>query len=487
MKSILILLTFFPFLIYGQDCDCESSFNWMKKTFEENDAGFQYIIDIKGEQAYAAHNEVYADKISEVSDLSECASIMNEWFKFFRKGHVYVDYLGESNSTSNEITEDDSRKKKEIYKLNDIEKFKKNLDQKEESNIEGIWQTSSYTIGIKREANTYIGFIIESEAEEWKKDEVKLKIFKEGESFSSIFYKRDGSPVESEKVALIGKNNLQLGNVFLSRVYPQMKDDASGSLYVRAMKTSSPFMERLNETTLYLRVPSFMADQQKDIDSVLLANRDKILSTENLILDIRYGTGGVDRAYSKLIPFLYTNPIRTVTPDHYSTPLNNQRMLDFSKNEGIAKLYNITFNEEERKEFKKQYDTLSQHIGEFVNLFESEIFVEKLDTVYEYPKNVAIVHNQNNGSSDEQFLLSAKQSTKVKLFGTTTHGVLDISNLNLVYSPCENFMLQYGLTKSRRIPEMTIDNIGIQPDYYITPEIPEYEWIPFVVDVLNEQ
>ena len=97
------------------------------------------------------------------------------------------------------------------------------------------------------------------------------------------------------------------------------------------------------------------------------------------------------------------------------------------------------------------------------------------------------MHNQNNGSSDEQFLLSAKQSTKVKLFGTTTHGVLDISNLNLAYSPCENFMLQYGLTKSRRIPEMTIDNIGIQPDYYITPEIPEYEWIPFVVDVLNEQ
>jgi len=152
----------------------------------------------------------------------------------------------------------------------------------------------------------------------------------------------------------------------------------------------------------------------------------------------------------------------------------------------MAKLFNITFNEEERKEFKRQYDTLSQHIGEFVNLFESKVIVEKLDTVYQYPKNVAVVHNHNNGSSDEQFLLSVKQSKKVKLFGTTTYGILDISNLNIVYSPCENFLMQYGLTKSRRIPGMTIDNIGVQPDYYINSEIPEQEWIPFIVEILNQ-
>ena len=486
MKSILILLTFFPFVIYGQDCDCESSFNWMKKTFEENDAGFQYIIDIKGKQAYAAHNEVYIDKIKETSNLSECASIMNEWFKFFRKGHVSVQYLGNPESSSNESAGDDKSKAKERYAVKDIEQFKKYLDQKQESNIEGIWQTSSYTIGIKRESNSFIGFIIDSEADEWKKDEVKLKIFVEGESLSSIFYLRDGSPVESERVALLSKNDLQLGRTVLSRIYPQIEDADANSLHVRAMISSSPFMEQLNETTLYLRVPSFNADQEKDIDSVLLANRDQILSTENLILDIRNGTGGVDRVYSELMPFLYTNPIRTITPDHYSTPLNNQRMLDFSKNEGMAKLFNITFNEEERKEFKRQYDTLSQHIGEFVNLFESKVIVEKLDTVYQYPKNVAVVHNHNNGSSDEQFLLSVKQSKKVKLFGTTTYGILDISNLNIVYSPCENFLMQYGLTKSRRIPGMTIDNIGVQPDYYINSEIPEQEWIPFIVEILNQ-
>ena len=37
-----------------------------------------------------------------------------------------------------------------------------------------------------------------------------------------------------------------------------------------------------------------------------------------------------------------------------------------------------------------------------------------------------------------------------------------------------------------RIPEMTIDDKGIQPDYYIDKEIPKYEWIKYVADILNE-
>lgn len=34
---------------------------------------------------------------------------------------------------------------------------------------------------------------------------------------------------------------------------------------------------------------------------------------------------------------------------------------------------------------------------------------------------------------------------------------------------------------------MAIDNIGVQPDYYIDEEIPEYKWIDFVSKILNDQ
>jgi hypothetical protein len=56
-----------------------------------------------------------------------------------------------------------------------------------------------------------------------------------------------------------------------------------------------------------------------------------------------------------------------------------------------------------------------------------------------------------------------------------------------VPSPCNEFELGYGLSKSYRIPDMAIDGKGIQPDYYIDNTIPDYKWVEFVNDVLNEK
>ncbi|QNK61128.1 hypothetical protein H7F33_11115 [Pedobacter sp. PAMC26386] len=102
-----------------------------------------------------------------------------------------------------------------------------------------------------------------------------------------------------------------------------------------------------------------------------------------------------------------------------------------------------------------------------------------------YPSNVAIMINENNASIAEQFLLEAKQSKKVKLFGANTFGALDISNMAFVMSPCKEFELGYSLSESFRIPDFMIDNVGLQPDYYIDKSIPQYKWINFVQQILE--
>jgi len=293
---------------------------------------------------------------------------------------------------------------------------------------------------------------------------------------------RNFSPAISEDVKLLGDNFLQIGQQTLKRLKPFFTPDPLVENYFKSINSPNPFMEELNATTLYLRIPSFDMENKSAIDKVLAENKEKILKTENLIIDLRNNGGGADGSYYELLPFLYTNPIRTVGVELLSTTQNNQRFLDFAtKSE-----YQEYFDEPTRQQFKEAYEMMQTRLGEFVNLSEAIVQITQFDTVHEYPKNVGIIINEGNASTTEQFLLAAKQSKKVKLFGATTWGALDISNMYSVDSPCEEFRLWYCLSRSMRIPNMAIDDIGLQPDYYLDKTIPQYKWVEFVNDILNQ-
>ena len=470
---MLVLIYNFSF---AQNCNCKTNFEWMKKTFEENDAGFQYIIDLKGKEAYQNNNQIILQKIKAIKKTEDCTKALYEWLTFFRKGHIAIRKLDINSINSQKSVKE--TKNENWQTLNaDVQEFEKYLTSKKETDFEGIWQTNPYKIGIKKIADSYLGFIIESGNASWKKGQIKIRLSDK----NGTFYLRDKSPEDFTNPNLLGKNYLQLGNFTLKRLNPKYETEKDIEQYFNLMSIDKPFIEELNKTTLIFRIPSFDGSQRKIIDSVIAINKEKILKTENLIIDLRNNGGGSDSSYNEILPFLYTNPTRGIGVELLSTKLNNQRMLDFINKPEFG------FDDEGKKWAKESYDKLERQIGEFVNLDSTTVSISKLDKIYPYPKNVGVIINKGNASTTEQFLLEAKQSKKVKLFGTTTFGALDISNMNFVKSPCNEFELGYCLSKSYRIPNMTIDSKGIQPDYYIDENIPKYKWIEYVNRILNEK
>jgi len=476
-----VFIFIFSYNLQAQNCNCAENLKWVKKIIEENDAGFQYALDQKGQEAYQAHNVKIEQKLAGIKSNLDCTKLLSEWLQFVRKGHLSINridgkdvdslvseagFISKSNHPTVSISEDE---------------FKNYLTIKKEQNLEGIWDSPPYKVAIKKYPEGYKGIIVSSTADNWMSGDVKFTL--NNELSEGIYYLRDKTPEKISSTLPIGKNMFQLGNYLYTKIYPIVENTPLEADFVKSYSTDKPYLQKINAKTILLRIPSFNGRQKQTIDSLIAVHRPQLEKIENLIIDIRNNGGGSDGSYAEIIPLLYTNPIRTIGVTFYSTKLNNQRMLDFCKN---YKEYGI--DPREVPFYRAAYDSLNNHLGEFVNLMPNRKLV-RIDSGYStlpYPKQVAIIINGGNGSTAEQFLLEAKQSKKVKLFGTTTSGVLDISNMYFVESPCKEYRLGYALSKSYRIPNMAIDNKGIQPDYYIDQTIQNPEWVEYARKILED-
>jgi len=478
--SLIILMILIPSINYSQNCDCPSNLKWLIKTFEKNDAGFQYIIDKKGKEYYTYFTNEKLKEAEKIDNVIECNKLLNLWLSFFRKGHIGV-------------TLNNHKKEKKVEYLYDSininqREFRKYIKKSKNTKFEGVWNISPfYTIGIiadtKSKVNKYIrkyiGFIIDSNTKSWKRNQIKLEIFKSqiDSSYMMKYYTGDHSLQRFYNIDFLGKNYIKSGFIFLEKKFPKPTVTIS-EFEIKSFKNQFPFSLEISNNTMYLRIPSFRIQQKKKIDSVIFSNFDKFTSHKNLIIDIRNNGGGSDLSYDGILPLLYTNPIRIVLVKYLSTELNLKSLLNILNDKKVDK---------ETKEYvKKISDKMKNNLNKFISISDSEVVERKFDTIYKYPQKVAILVNKNCGSSSEQFVYEARQSYKVKIMGTSTFGAIDVSNMaSTVFSTDDRFTLWYATSISYRIPDLIADDIGFPPDYYFDKTIKIYEWIDKTIKILN--
>ncbi len=470
-KKLFKLLLLIPLFSFSQNCDCTSNLKWVKETFEENDAGFKYALVKRGKENYIKHNLSFIKRAEKTLSITDCEKIVKEWLSFFRKGHKDFFIINRKNDINLQ-----EKRHESVPNIN-IKEFKKYLLSKKEIDYEGIWQSEPYTVAIKNTHDIYKAIVTNVSSGNWSAGELKFYINPDS---SGVYYMGDYSEYTFNKIQYIDKQVLNIDGIIFKRTFPESKSlNSNAQRYLELINASDPSIRKINNDTYLFRIPSFDLNQKEAIDSLISKHLDEITSNKNLIIDLRGNTGGANKSFTKLLPILYTNPIKTIYWEHLSTELNNKRWREWLKNPNLSK---------DGKTFLTNVNNkLKNKLGEFVYIYDndgSEIFKQNFQ--YKKLKNIAILIDKHNASTTEQFLLSAKQSKKVKLYGETTFGALDISEMNQIKSPDGNFMLSYCLTKSLRLPSFPIDNIGIQPDYFLDNSVLPYNWINYVIDNLKE-
>lgn len=127
---------------------------------------------------------------------------------------------------------------------------------------------------------------------------------------------------------------------------------------------------------------------------------------------------------------------------------------------------------------------LKENLGKFVVYpDEKRISTVERTLAKNGPKQVVILANKKVGSAAESFLITAKQSKKVKIMGTPTYGGLDYASVRETDFDCLGLSFYMPTNRSARLPEYPIDNIGIQPDIYLDSAVDD--WTQFAVEYLE--
>lgn len=441
-------------------CDCPKLLNLVIDKVENEYPGFW--DKTKDTTAYNQFkNEL--KKSAQTAIKTNCGDLLNQYCIYFKDRHLG---LYKKIITDKKRTEISS----EIFDY-DVTKFNKYLTGKP-FELEGVWKSGGYMVGIKKQNDSYIGFVIKSENPSWKENEIKFKLL---DNNKAEYHMGDHSEVNKTYVAL--KNCIldfkgEGNDIVFRKEFPEPiipKDSLSN--YINEIEGF--YIRKLSEKTLLFRIASFEYAEVDRINELISSNKSTLDTTDNLIIDLRGNGGGTDIAYRPLLPYIFTNPRRVISGEY----LVSQTLIDNLEN--WANTADTLKEADEILSVRKDISRMKKNIGKFIPYSETESygFSEQDYAVSTYPKNIVVLVDKKSGSSTDNFLLKARQSKKVKLFGTPSAGVVDYLSLIEFKIGCPEYSLYMPTVRSLRLPEYPLDNIGIQPDVYMDKFIGD--WVEY--------
>lgn len=483
----IALLSLFPNLptFAQQPCNCRESFEWMQQKISTNYAGYRDKATPQTKPGLDALSQQLLLQTEQAADTT-CLRLMREWLRFFKDGHLQI-----ANNVEAKPEDIRARFAAEPSIHMTERRAKQLLDQRGEKTtaVEGIWQNmdGTYRVAVlatpfgSDQVSGYTAVVLKADSVWWVPGQVKFKLSLAKNGYHEAQYFMRDHSLNQQQAFTDGKVLAfkEIGQ--WRKQYPEAVSDEAVARFVSPFTPSQSApsakfeLKKLDDHTLLLRIPTFDHNQRHITDSLLGAHADWLERTTHLIIDLRNNGGGSDVSYSKVMPYLYTQPIQLIGVQHLATQDNAEkyRLLQSDKN----------YPPPMRKYAKRMEKKMLKQPG---TLLKGKNSTRKLKRVLPYPQKVAVLINGGCASSCEQFVLAARQSQKVTLIGSPTAGVLDYGNMHRMDYPCKKWQLGWATSRSMRVDMgQGIDNVGIAPQ--LQPGAEVRDWVEFAQKYLKDQ
>ncbi len=395
--------------------------------------------------------------------------ILREWLAFFGDRHIGAFPLSVEQPSPAEAAAAATRTPSLDWTEASVRASVAELGERRDP-LEGIWNISDrYRIGVLRtpgKEGMFTAVVLTTVAEGWSPGQVKAEFTRLKDDTIELMF-RAGDHSEHRQLAKLLLDGAMLRSdrwgVWV-REYPASAVPVSADMIARISPSDSMFLKPLSDGTMWLRLPDFDPSRLKPLKEILAAHEARLASCTNLLIDLRNNGGGSDFVYAPIMPMLYTRPIYGIGVELRATADNlalRKRVADELR----------TQEPEAAQSLDEQNARMERNLGGWIQHGTKPFDIERMDSVMPFPKRVAILID-GAGSSGEQFLLEARQSRKVTLFGQRNSlGVLDFANVVRMDTPSGRHGMYWATSRSLRLPDEPVDPDGIPPDIRIPMEV----------------
>jgi hypothetical protein len=239
----------------------------------------------------------------------------------------------------------------------------------------------------------------------------------------------------------------------------------------------APEFTRIDDATVLLSVPSFSPEHHDALQALLARHDSEVQAASLLIVDIRGNEGGSSYVSDLLAPY-YSDGRSSPAP---SDRRNAVVLASDRQTEHYRRLVETLPDGEYREFLQRLIDRMSAHPGKLVRYGVDERDWRLMEPPPQHgkadgPANFAILADRHVVSAGEAFLLSAKDSAKVTIFGRSTAGSIDYESVYMTEVAGPGYRIALGMPSvaaSDRLPAGGFNTSGVPVDVVLDPDDPQ--------------